>query len=386
MWNVFSLAKLCDCLTLLWQVEQIPSSRIFQRPPPPAGTATLGKIAYYALGDTGLIVLDIILLLLLSGIVIAYEVAILSFSKGTPFTTRNNLLDGLILAVLLVPLCLVKDMSSLSKLSRLGLIILAITMLIITGYGVIGYDDRRVSSDDFIPFQWLPCDGIAGFSHWFGCVVFGFGIVPLTFNFRESMAQPETLPKTSMVSMLLVAAAYIITGVVLLHFYPDIHDDVLSELPGGWLATLARLAMVVVVLSTAPLLVVPCAEIVEGKIHQDGQVHPTSQLLARSSITLLTVAISVSLPGFVTVLAFVGCFSVALVSFCVPPFLHVVLLRQKYQEQHNMRNDGHSLQDHRSFRPFCDLLLDVMSLSVGVVTTVITTIITFEKMIESGKS
>jgi hypothetical protein len=44
-----------------------------------------------------------------------------------------------------------------------------------------------------------------------------------------------------MISMLLVAVAYIVTGVVLLYFlYPDIHDDALSELPGGWLATLAR--------------------------------------------------------------------------------------------------------------------------------------------------
>jgi hypothetical protein len=43
-----------------------------------------------------------------------------------------------------------------------------------------------------------------------------------------------------MISMLLVAVAYIVTGVVLLYLYPDIHDDALSELPGGWLATLAR--------------------------------------------------------------------------------------------------------------------------------------------------
>jgi hypothetical protein len=95
-WNVFGLSRLCDCLQLLIQVEKHPASKMFQRPPPPAGTATLGKVAYYALGDAGLITLDIMLLLLLSGIVIAYEVAILSFSKGTPFTTHNNIMDALI--------------------------------------------------------------------------------------------------------------------------------------------------------------------------------------------------------------------------------------------------------------------------------------------------
>lgn len=172
--------------------------------------------------------------------------------KGHLLQLENNLLDALILCVLLVPLCLVEDMSSLSKLSRLGLIIILIlTILVIAGYGISGYDDLRRKSGEFNPFHFLPCDGITGVSQRFGCVVFGFGIVPLTFNFRESMAQPECLLKTSMVSMLLVAVAYIVTGVVLLYLYPDIHDDILSDLPGGWLATLARLAMIVVVMATA---------------------------------------------------------------------------------------------------------------------------------------
>ncbi|KAL3919138.1 MAG: hypothetical protein SGILL_003904, partial [Bacillariaceae sp.] len=408
VWNVFAVKRLCDCLTLLIDVESSPASKIFSRPPPPAGTATLGKVAYYALGDVGLVVLDIMLLLLLCGIVIAYEVAILSFSKGTPFTTHNNILDALILAILLVPLCLVEDMSSLSKLSKLGLIILGFTMLVIAGYGVTGYevrvaaefetaplikdDDGRISDDNDYdgPFSWLPQDGLSGVSHWFGCVVFGFGIVPLTFNFRESMAQPEQLPRTAMFSMLLVAAAYIITGVSLLYLYPDIQDDVLSELPEGWLATLTRLAMIVVVIATAPLLIVPCAEIIEGKIHHDGQVHPRTQLLARSALSLVTVGISVMLPGFVTVLAFVGCFSVSLVSFCVPPLLHWVLLLQKYRQEHDHHhhhvvNSGDFSRSPAKY-PVWTVAVDVVALIAGVATTAITTYITFRKMVETGRS
>jgi amino acid permease len=399
VWNVLSLKRLCQCLELLMDVESSPASKIFQRPPPPAGTATLGKVAYYALGDVGLVILDVMLLLLLCGIVIAYEVAILSFSKGTLFTSHNNILDALVLAILLVPLCLVEDMSSLSKLSKLGLIILGFTLVVIAGYGVTGHqqriieqfdaaptDDDRISSYDG-PFHWLP-DGISGTSHWFGCVVFGFGIVPLTFNFRESMALPDQLPNTALVSMLLVAAAYIVTGIVFLYLYPDIENDVLSELPEGWLATLTRLAMIVVVMATAPLLIVPCAEIIEGKIHHDGQVHPRTQLLARSALSLLTVAISVTLPGFVTVLAFVGCFSVSLVSFCVPPFLHWVLLQQKYQQHASHRNEdgGRSLNDSNNKYPIWSVAVDAVALAAGVAATVITTFITFRKMIETGTS
>jgi hypothetical protein len=352
------------------QHQQQQASRVswFHRPAPPAGTATLGRVAYYALGDIGLMVLDIMLLLLLSGIVVAYEVAILAFSRGTPFTTGNNFVDAIILAILLVPLCMVDDMSNLSKLSHLGLVILGFAIVVIAGYGISGYDYEN----DFNPFHVFPPNGLTGVSHWFGCVVFGFGIVPLTFNFRESMAEPEQLPMTALISMLLVAVSYIVTGIVLLFLYPHIQDDVLSEIPDGGVASVAtvtRLAMIVVVMATAPLLIVPCAEIVEGKIHHDGQVHPKTILLARSGISLVTVSISVMLPGFVSVLAFVGCFSVALVSFCVPPFLHLVLL---YEQQRQTQNQ----------QPLLSYVVDVACLLSGVVTTVVTTSFTFRKLIE----
>jgi hypothetical protein len=327
------------------------------------------------------------LLLLLSGIVIAYECAILAFAKGTPFTTTNSVVDATVLAALMVPLCLVDDVSNLSKLSRLGLVILAFAMSVVAGYGISGYEAAVVgsSNNNSNPFHWLPPNGLTGVSHWFGCVVFGFGIVPLTFNFRESMAQPDKLPMTALVSMLLVAAAYIVSGVSLLFLYPDIADDVLSEMPSGGLATLTRLAMIVVVMATAPLLIVPCAEIIEGKIHHDGRVHPKTVLVARTGLCLFTVAISVMLPGFVTVLSFVGCFSVSLVSFCVPPFLHMVLL---YQHKDNCIQVGqpsssssHHDHDAPSY-PSVGFVVDLIAFLSGVATTVVTTFITFQKMIE----
>jgi amino acid permease len=422
VWNVFSLKRLCDCLTILLETttttttataeaEDSQHARIRRqeqyrrRPPPPAGTATLGKVAYYACGDTGLVVLDIMLLLLLSGIVIAYECAILEFARGTPFTTTNNVLDAIILAILMVPLCLVDDLSNLSKLSRLGLVILGFTMFVIAGYGIHdkyynddGYynedesDNKNDDGNTNNPFHWLPPNGITGISHWFGCVVFGFGIVPLTFNFRESMSEPDKLPITALVAMSLVAAAYIVTGISLLFLYPDINEDVLSELPSGKsLATVTRLAMIVVVMATAPLLIVPCAEIIEGKIHHDGQVHPKTVLVARTGLCLFTVAISVMLPGFVTVLAFVGCFSVSLVSFCVPPFLHMVLLYQQrryyntHQEDTSHHHDRPS-QRRRTPSLRLDVAIDLMTFILGVATTVVTTFIVFHKMIEKDVS
>ena len=72
------------------------------------------------------------------------------------------------------------------------------------------------------------------------------------------------------------------------------------------------------------MLVVPCAELIEGKVAQ-GRPSRHAKVIVRFTICLITVLISVSLPSFVKVLAFVGCFSVALVSFCIPPLLHLIL-------------------------------------------------------------
>ena len=77
--------------------------------------------------------------------------------------------------------------------------------------------------------------------------------------------------------------------------------------------------------ATAPLIVVPCGELIEGKVAQ-GRPSRRTQIIVRFGICLITVLISVSMPSFVTVLSFVGCFSVALVAFCIPPFLHLILL------------------------------------------------------------
>jgi amino acid permease len=388
IWNVYGVARLCDCLDLIGRGGAAANkghSCVLRRPPPPGGTATLGKVAYYALGDVGLVVLDVMLLILLTGIVIAYEVAILAFARGTPFSTGRTPVDAVILAVLLVPLCIVDDMSNLSRLSRLGLVILGFTMLVISGYGVSGRHgyDGDIADGTVVPnspFTLFPPNGLAGVSHWFGCVVFGFGIVPLTFNFRESMAKPDQLPVTALTSMLLVAAAYIVTGIGLLYLYPDIDDDVLSQIPDGGLATVTRLAMVAVVMATAPLLIVPCAEIIEGKIHHDGRVHHRTRVLARTGLCLSTVGVSVMVPGFVAVLSFVGCFSVALVSFGVPPFLHYVLLLVTYPSHDEEHGDA-GVSEAAALARGASLASDLVLCFFGIATSVVTTWITFRKML-----
>ena len=397
VWNVWGVSRFCECLELLRQ-SQDQYSHI---PRAPFGTEPLAKIAYYATttskGDEwGLTALDVMLLSLLCGIVIAYENAIRAFS---PYTTGSDAFDAVILASILTPLCMTDDLSKLSKLSHMGLVVLGMAILVIAGYGIAGYDPDNYT--DIQVFTWLPRNGLEGVSRWFGCVVFGFGIVPLTFNFRESMQEPQRLPKVALISMLLVAVMYIITGIGLLYLYPIIDADVLSQIPNNeWLATITRLAMIVVVVATAPLLLIPCSLIVEGKLHNhDSEIHPMTRLWTRICLCFGTVAVSVMVPEFVLVLSFVGCFSVALVSFCVPPLLHCILLirhqRKTVQQQNSSSNRAYShLSNSISNGRGSDnngsnasaIAVDCIALFFGIVTTVVTTLFTIRKAMNEGKT
>jgi amino acid permease len=267
----------------------------------------------------------------------------------------------------------------------MGLSILGVAILVIAGYGIAGHNPEIYT--DIQVFTWLPRDGMQGVSRWFGCVVFGFGIVPLTFNFRESMLEPQRLPHVALISMLLVAAFYIVTGVGLLYLYPTIDADVLSQIPNDqWLATLTRLAMIVVVVATAPLLVIPCSLIVEGKLHNhDSEIHPMTRLWTRICLCFGTVAVSVMVPEFVLVLSFVGCFSVSLVSFCLPPLLHCTLLI-RHRQAHNARptysyNSTTSTSNGSHDGSYVAIAVDCIALLCGIITTVVTTLFTVRKAI-----
>ena len=345
LWNVYATKRLCDCFDLIYSSKfkehhtensvttSVPCDKtlkccnptlreISTVPPPPRGTATLGKLAWYALGPPGLATLDILTVLLLIGIIVAYIDAIRTFLQGTLLTTGNDSFDAILIACLIAPLSVVPDLGALTKTSSAGLFVLGFALLIITGYGIYSFSD-----DVSFTIHWFPRNGLAGFSHWFGCIVFGFGTVPLTFNFKESMAESKTpvFVKANLLAMLIVAAVYIIVGISLLFLYPGIESDVLSEIPEeGILPIVTRLAMGVVVMATAPLIIVPCGELLEGKLN-NGEDDPHTRTLVRFGICFVTMGISVGVPGFVGAITFVGCFCVSLVSFCIPPFLYLVM-------------------------------------------------------------
>ena len=103
---------------------------------PPEGTSTYGRVAWYALGPIGLHTMDVALLVLLLGVVIAYEDAIISFVRETPVTTGSAALDSLATVLIIAPLTCVEDLHFLSKTSALGIFIIFFSFAVIFAYGL----------------------------------------------------------------------------------------------------------------------------------------------------------------------------------------------------------------------------------------------------------
>ena len=83
------------------------------------------------------------------------------------------------------------------------------------------------------------------------------------------------------------------------------------------------------------------------------------RVAVRFGICAVAVLVAVALPSFVQVLSFVGCACVGMVSFCVPPVLHLKLAL----------SSGANKVDRTS----ASVLLDAVMLAWGVIATAIST-------------
>jgi amino acid permease len=342
-----------------------------------------GQVVWYAMGGhRGLLALDLLMLVFLLGILVAYINAISGFLWETPFSTRSHVLDALLLVAIMGPLSSVPHMGYLSRASALGLIVLAMTFTVISIYGLLEQQQQQQQQQQqstlWQSLRWTPLHGLWGISQWFGSVVFSFGITPLTYNFRSSMANPDQMVSAAAYSLTAVALAYIVLGICFWALFPTtLNGDLLTVLPTRedatnngalWWTTLTRLAMVLVGLTTVPLLVVPCGELVEGKLLPTSSLHehPKRRIVFRCGICLFAVGISLYVPGFVDVLSFVGCCCVACLGFCIPPLLHVLL--------------AWTHRPPTTAKSAAMLLLDCLMLAWGVFATVVSTTYTFRQV------
>lgn len=106
------------------------------RTTPPDGTTSYGEIAWYASGSIGLLSVDLLMLLLSVMLIIAYEVAMISFIDSMPITTGSRKIDIIIPSIIVALLSCSPDVSFLTKFSIFGLMALTLSFSVIVWQGL----------------------------------------------------------------------------------------------------------------------------------------------------------------------------------------------------------------------------------------------------------
>jgi hypothetical protein len=289
----------------------------------------------------------------------------MSFIADTPLTTGSRRLDLLIPSAVIALLSCARDLSFLSKFSGLGLLAVALSFIVISFQG---FEENGWSGFGETVVLWPK--NLAAASSWFGVVVFCYSVVPFIFNIRDSMTYPQEVNMSLKIGLFMVYAAYILisNGIQVLFSPSHVFDgDVLEVLDRNQVSSTVRLLMTFVVTMTAPLLVVPFGELVEGKL---GMESMRDKILVRTLFCTVCTILSEFLgSGFVHIVSFIGCFCVSMTSFVLPP-LFCIQLSEKRK----------SVIDKVTWTNLT-LFLDVGALLLGITTTAFTSIVTFRELI-----
>eukprot|EP00557_Chaetoceros_sp_GSL56_P002416 CAMPEP_0176489484 /NCGR_PEP_ID=MMETSP0200_2-20121128/7313_1 /TAXON_ID=947934 /ORGANISM="Chaetoceros sp., Strain GSL56" /LENGTH=306 /DNA_ID=CAMNT_0017886629 /DNA_START=447 /DNA_END=1364 /DNA_ORIENTATION=- len=304
------------------------------------------------------------MIMLMLGIIIAYEDAILGFAADTPFTSGSQKTDALFMLVIMTPVLFLPNYKSLAKISAIGTFLIVAIFLFIAGYGLSlnGFGGlEMITWDDLFPRSF------SAFSNWFGIMVFGYGLVPFTFSIQDSMSEPTEMVKATRTSLSIVLMLYILTGdLISIIFMQSIKSDILSELPPAIFPTLLRILMSIVVITSIPLIIIPAGDLIHDKIlpNPDNSRRGKIVYVIRFLLAYLCAIISTVVPDFVFVLSFVGCFCVALLSFAYPPILHLTCLyRYHPKEKRHLKTKL--------------IVTDVILFVWGLIATLFTSFLTF---------
>jgi amino acid permease len=282
--------------------------------------STFSNIAYMVFGPIGVHMVDTVMTILMVGIILAYEDAILGFIQQTPLQSDNPRFNAIFMVLFIVPVLMLPNYESIAKVSALG------TGLVCAVFGIVAV--MGILQNGFAGFFTISWDNLwpsslSSLSSWFGIAVFGYGIVPFTFTMQESMVHPSEFKNSCNISLWIVFVAYCIMGNGLsIIFMQTINSDVLSVLPHGIVPTSLRLLMVIVILTTLPLIIIPAGALVHDKVF--GTTKGSYIFPIRLFIAIICAVLSVELPNFVFVLSFIGCLCVSFISFVYPPLVHII--------------------------------------------------------------
>ena len=322
IWNDWSVGCLLACEARLPADAAQRLSRV----------STYSRIAWAALGNTGIYLVEGMLMVTIFGVCTAYIIFSEQLLGASPLSLGSEAANALACALVVFLPSLSKDVSYLVPLSNIGLFVLMAVVCSMFYVGATGETHAENRAVDLLPASFR------GFAVYFGVAVYCFGGTPLMFPVKESMEdqRAKSFRRAHQMALLLTSLAYCVVGVGLAVVFArtagGVPANLLQVLPReSRLASVLRLSFLVVTLLTLPLNFVPLAQLVEGKVFRDGgSVAQTCAL--RLLLLAVVVAVAAAVPDFGLVVSLLGCFSVTVLSFVLPP-LFMLRIKAKHGER-----------------------------------------------------
>ncbi|CBK21714.2 uncharacterized protein [Blastocystis hominis] len=296
---------------------------------------TYAELVYKALGSVGYWIYYVCSLITLYGSNIGSMVVMTDFLEAIPIGSNRKLrrvISQVILTLLCILLCLLKDPKMLVAVSSLGLYAIAAGFLAMIIFGFIEYPFKFEVSD-------LWPRSISAFLQNFGIIVYCMGFILFLLTQYKYLRRDckKTVVRSTGISISLMAVLYSVVGILIALIYKNgphgVQGNILQSLPDGtWLAIPVNLLMVITVIGGFPLWMEPVNEMVEGhwgpctkgKYFITNPVYIVFRIVEIVCISLVAYFV----PFFEDILSVVGNFSDVITTFMFPAVMHLWVFRK----------------------------------------------------------
>ena len=324
---------------------------------PPSISSTYSKICYVAYGWIGVYLADMSLIITLLGVCVTYlitSVAMISdiyvnYINNDIIITNNDttILTFIMGGIIFLPCC-AKDVGILSSVSLLALVSLIIGIFALFLFGIYEFGDDVNNTQE--NYSYVP-KNISDVFSFMGIVSFCFGLTSLCFPVESSMEDKKSFSIAVIWCLIFVVSLYTIVGDGLYILYANddngVNSNILSNLPQNSVtADIVRLCISLVCLLSIPLTFLPPSQMIEqywraeraermslvekgeyeviggGNEKEDNTVNVSIRLIIMICCTLSAAIV----PCFGTIVSLLGAFTVSILSYLLPPLLHLKLI------------------------------------------------------------
>ena len=393
--------------------------------------STYSRISFCGGGWPAVYTTDFSIIITLLGVCVTYLITFTAMMEDLPIFDVSEASLAWISFVLVYPLCCSKDVSKLAKFSLAGLCCLLLAVAVIILFGIFSYGPKLFKAEG--PELPLFSENIDDFATFCGIATFGFGLCSLAFPVEESMTYPQEFGKAVQVALIFVWLVYVIVGdgiaFLFVHDERGIDSNILRNLPlDDTCAHIVRFAMALVCILTLPLTFIPPAQMIEQLLMQCGdflQKRKTSsfgrflgysssgefqslngnhdmeqfpnslsiehistkfsdedeiifrepsralQLITRGLLLWMCHAFAIRIPCFGLIVSLLGCFTVTILSFVLPPYLSLNIISKRAYESLDTTS---SIAPQVVYRYYRDIWMIVFGVLLCLVLTVIVSI------------